>query len=403
MNDKLIEAVFLYLNGERVSLVQGTIVAISAESEDDAIELYKKIKADKSIEDRLFSALRVPQSKQRFYANASSLFDLLAHLHQDGYGFGHLGHLLSIIEETKYNFYRRLRTASLIVLAAAGLGSFAYVKPEQIYRLITFITDRLPELVLEWIRRTFSLLKNLTFIGAATTCLRYVMFIYLTFYHGISNLSQKLTALLFRTIATGLNLTAYALIFRAAGVATPLSGLLFIAASSIGIIESVARYLMIRYKPAPKDETATGWTLRAEQIREENQQNFTIQEMIIRVFFALMIAAVITTWCFIPGSILLTLGFMAGMSALSSIESLVFSKLETHHAVKLQQKLELEKLRAEEPLAATKKIDSAQNPHITVQTTPESPTLSDISLFRPGKKRRIEEAYEPNPAPGCTY
>ncbi len=335
---KLTEAVFLYLNGERVSLVQSTIVALSVESEKDAKALYKAIKVDTKLEQQLFLALRVPKAQQKFYTNAPHLFALLTHLHQDGYGFGHLGHLLAIIDETQYNFYRRLQTAGLFTTALAGIGATAHFQPERALRILAFIISRLPLILLEWLRRTFSLLKNLTFIGAAYGVFRYILFIYNTFYHGFSNLTQKLSALFFRTLAMGLNLGAYGIIFLSAGIPTPLSASLFIAASFVGVIESVARYIVIRYKPAPKDNTIQDrWIMEADLIRENNQRHFAVKEMLLRVFFALAIATIVTVWSFIPGSIFLTLGFMAGIAVLGWIESLAFSKLESKNTIKLQK------------------------------------------------------------------
>lgn len=341
---KLTETVFLYLNGERVSLVQGTIVALSTESEEDAEKLYKKIPVTSDLEAQLFRLLRVPPNQHKFYVNKPHLFSLLAHLHQDGYGSGHLGYLLSLISETKYYFYRRLNRMGFIAFLISGVGIFLRLKPEQAARLSQFIVNRLPTILLDWFQKTFSLLKNLTFIGALYSLGRYVMFLYDTFYHGFSNLSQKLTALSFRTLATSLNLAAYGIIFWASGVATPLSGFLFIAASFMSAVESLAHYIVIRYRPVAKDNhIEDAWLKRADEIREENQQQFATKEMFIRVFFALLVTAIVTAWClFAPQSILLTIGFMAALMVAGQIESLIFSKLEARNASHLQTQLQAE-------------------------------------------------------------
>jgi hypothetical protein len=401
---KLSEAVFLYLNGERVSLIQATIVALSAESEQDAKNLYKQIKVTKAMQNELFATLRVPKNQQKFYTEAPHLLALLAHLHQDGYGSGHLGHLLNIIDETKYNFYRQLRRLGLAATTLGGIGALIYLKPEQASRIIEFVMNRLPTLLLNWLMRTFSLLKNLTFIGIANTCVRYIIFLYNTFYHGFSNLSQKLMSVFFRTASTALNLSAYAMIFWTAGLATPLSAILFISASLVAVIESIAHYMAIRFRPVTKDQQVLDpWLMKADLIREENQKTFAMTMMTHRTGFALIIAAITAVWCImVPGGIFLTLTFMAAIMIAGWLETLGASNLEAKNAIKLQKVLQ-EAKEGESSLVTTNTCSpvktaahqAASASHQAQATPSQEPGKSSKSLRffdKPDTKRMPNEA-----------
>ncbi len=370
---KLTDAVFLYLDGERLIVTESILTSISEETEQDAKLLYKKIPVTRTLEKRILETLRVPQNQYQFYVNQSNLLELLTHLHQDGYASGHLGYFLALIDKTKYHFYRRLGHASMLAFIFTNIGVFFALKREKAVEILQFILNQLPQLALHWIQKTFSLPKNLTFIGLSYNLLRYFMFLYDTFYHGFSNLLQKITAVSFRTLATGLSVAAYGLIFSASGIATPLSGLFFIASSFVGAIESFISYLMIRYQPAKKETNTThAWLNRADEIREENQKHFITKEMLFRVFLGLVATAVVAAWCFFaPQTIVFTLIFMGTLMLLARTESFGLSKLQANNAKHLQKMLEKEYDLYNQTDFVTQNVASrdAEGPDSTVPTS----------------------------------
>lgn len=339
--NKLLSTVYRYLDGEDIAKIKADLNISCNKAEAHAKTLYKSIVVDVKIENALFNILQVPQSAQKNYRNKEDFLKLLTHLHQDGYSHGHLAHLLVLIDKTKYHNYKGIKLAILSSFTLINVGAFFHIYPEYLKKAQQFILSVLPRIIFDWIKKTFSILQNLTFIGIIYTSVTFLSFFYHTFYHGFSNLSQKLTATLFKGTATSLSLTAYVICFLAAGVATPLTGILFISSSALDVVQSVVNYCMIRFKSAPKDQAASPtWEILADKVRRENQRQHAGKTVWINLGTALLLTGLVTMWCFFPPSILLTIGCMATSLAINTIKSLVLSRIETQYTVKLQHALQ---------------------------------------------------------------
>lgn len=339
--NKLINTVYGYLNGADITKVRAILNATCNETEADAKSLYKSILVYPKIEEELFKMLQVPESMQKNYRNKEHLFELLTHLHQDGYSHGHLAHFLTLIDKTKYHNYKGTKIAILSSFTLVNISAFFYIYPEYFRKAQQFILSVLPRILFDWIKKTFSILRNLPFIGIIYTSVTFFAFLYQTFYHGLSNLSQKLTAVFFRGAATGLSLTAYIMCFLTAGVATPLTGILFISGSAIDVIQSVVNYCMIRFKPIPKHEsTSPTWEIVADHVRQKHQQQHAGKTVWVNLGAAILLTAVVAMWCFFPPSILLTLGCMAATVVVSGVKYLTLSHIEAQYTEKLQRSLQ---------------------------------------------------------------
>jgi len=339
--NKLINVVYDYLNGVDTSIVRATLTVLCNETEGDARSLYQSILVYPENENALFKMLRVPQNKQKNYRDAMNLFELLTHLHQDGYGHGHLGFLLRLINDTKYHHHLGLKRAVASSIIIMSTAAFFYIYPQYFQQTRRFIATILPRILLDWIKKTFSILRNITFIGMGYSIITFLLFLYQTFYHGFSNLNQKLTAVFFKSSATSLSLAGYILCFLAAGVATPLTGVLFISAAGVDVIESLVSYFMIRlkplFKPNPNDST---WNELADRARQINQREQALKSMWVKLGGALLVTGLVAVWCFFPPSLILTLTCMASITVVGLIKAAMLSSIESGYTEKLQKKLQ---------------------------------------------------------------
>jgi hypothetical protein len=373
---KLIKTVYAYLNGGDTGQIRTTLAQLCNDTESDAKSLYQSILTYPDIEDTLFDMLRVPKDKQKNYRDKINLFSLLTHLHQDGWGHGHLSFLLTLINDTTYHHYRGTKSSILSSIMLINTGAFFYRYPQYFHNTLRFISTVLPRIILEWVKKTFSILQNITFIGMSYTTFMFLIFLYKTFYHGLSNLNQKLTAVFFRGSATGLSMAGYILCFLAAGVATPLTGILFISGSAIDVVESVISYLMIRLKPmSKKDVHNQTWHDIADQARQESQRKQAGKSVWIKLSAALIVTAIVAIWCFFPPSLVLTLTCMAAISVIGVVKSLILSSIESKYTEKLQKTLQT----AAQSLAE----DDTQSPVSSNAIAPSSQKKLKLNHQRP--------------------
>ncbi len=331
--------VYDYLQGEKIPLVRSFLDKNCAEQKQDANILYEAVPVHPVTAQRLFVLLHVPKEKQSTYANVQTLLTLLTSLHQDGYAHDHLAYLLGLIEQTKYK--RSGRTLLMFgALLSTGLGGVFYLKPDYFNALNQLITAILPRIVLGWLKKTFSLLRNLPLLGIVYTCSSLISHTYRTVYYGGSNFSQKWAAFSFKATSISLSLAGYVLCFLAAGVATPVSGILFITSSTIDVAESFFTFYLINQKPRPKRESLEKtWEALADHTRNENQQQRASQSIWVKLTAATLITAAVTIWCVFPPSLFIMLSCMAFITLVGFIKSAMVERIDTAAATALQASL----------------------------------------------------------------
>jgi hypothetical protein len=413
--ERAINSVFDYLHGASVPVIHALLEENCNKIKQSSKETYQLIQVSPEVRQRLFSLLLVPKNKQKCYNNTTSLRVLLTRLDQDGYGHNHLVHLLHLINTTKQK-QAWLPALMTSLLSLTGLGVFFYIKPGYFKTAYQFLLTHVPRL-LKGLMKTFSILRNVPLLGMAYSSASLIWHGLQTFYYGTSNLSPKLTSMFFSTLTHGLSIAGYALCFMASGVATPLTSMLFVMSASVDMVRSLVNYGMLRQKAYPPlGSLENTWEAHADHARQKTQRNHAVDALWTNFMIALLSTAVITTWCFFPPSIVLTLGCMSAILLMKFVKSIIMNHLNEKHAVTLQTRLQL----IDAPLAsqgitpAPMQTMKSAPPVVTADLTPtrklvhhkqNAPsTTSHSSFFKPlpSAVRAGNEEEILNHAPACS-
>lgn len=330
--DILSEIVTSYLRGEEISSIRSRLRAVCSEKKQNASALYREITASPEITKNLYPLLQVPGEKQDSYGNNQTLLTLLTRLNKDGHDYDHLAYLLGLIDQTKYT--RSWRNTLIVgALLSVGLGGFFYLKPDYFHTLQHLITVILPRFVLAWLEKTFSLLRNIPLIGIVYTSSSLIWQTIQMLYYGVSHASQTWTAFAFKTASISASLAGYVVCLLAAGVANPVTSMLFITSSIIDVAESFVTFYMINQRPCPTSDSP-------EQVmRYQAQQQRAAHTLWVKLTAATLITAAVTIWCVCPPSLLIMLSCMASIHLVGFIKCAIIEHINSKSAISLQKSL----------------------------------------------------------------
>lgn len=331
-DSELIEIVYSYLKGDNLNIIR---IKLEEQCDTvDAIVLYQNQPLNQSEREGILGLLYVPKAQYKNYVAIDRLYPLLAQLQLDGHGHNHLDYLLKLINEARYKRSWHIPVAILTFMSTL-LGGLIYLNPS-VARSIETLYSRIAPYLLNWLDKTFSLLRNLPLLGMTYSLGKLLSNLYKTLFHGATNTHQKLTTLTFQVFSGGLSLAGYVLSYLAAGVATPLAGMLFVSSALVDIVESWYIYYSIQNKPRPPTPTINTFESRANELCLRNQKEHASNTVWINVGAALFIAGAIAVWCFAPPSLPLILGCVLFISAISYIKSASLDLLNARYAKELQ-------------------------------------------------------------------
>lgn len=341
LKNKLIDVIYHYLDGQDLAITRQKLATLSQENHMDVKKLYQSLVVYPHLETQLLTTLRVPKQYQKHYKKKPNLYELLTHLHQDGYGHGHLKYLLTLIEDTQYKPYKNLQITGSLLAVVLSIATLFYFKPKYFRATLQLISKALPQLLIKIGKKIAGVPAGLTLVGMVYTSALYLYFLYRTFSYGVSNFNQKFFDLFFRTSATALSLAGYTLCFLASGAASPLTAILFISGSAVDVVESLFTYCTIRFKSLPeRNSLEQTWNVLSNHARKESQQNHAGKELVVKLTAALMITALVTIWCIFPPSLLITLGCLISIGVVGFIKSSILNRLDANHTAKLQSTLQ---------------------------------------------------------------
>ena len=359
--DLLSDIVMQYLSGAEISSIRAHLIAASSEKKQDARALYNDRPASLAIRTTLYSLLRVPEEQQLSYPEDLKLLTLLSRLNIDGHDYDHLAYLLGLIDETTY---KRSWRNELIVgaLLSVGLAGLFYLKPDYFYRLQDLITVILPRVVLAWLEKTFSLLRNIPLIGIVYTSSSLIWQTIQMLYYGVSHASQTWTAFAFKAASIIASLAGYVVCLLAAGVANPVTSMLFITSSIIDVAESFFTFYMINQRPSPNED------FPEQVMRYQAQQQRATHTLWVKLTAATLITAAVTIWCVCPPSLLIILSCMASIHLVGFIKWAIVEQIDKKACISLQKSLKT---------VYTPEAKPHVNPSISISSNP----LITLGLF----------------------
>ncbi len=333
----LIAIVNDYLQGATLAQIELSLKKLCNTTHHNAKYLYQHAQIDAIACQTLFQTLNLPQELASHYDKSESLFVLLKRLHEDGYGHNHLDYLLKRINHIKpQRFWRRVMIA---VVSTMGVGSYFIATQQNPLRWLYELTIILfPSIVLNWLKRTFSLLKNIPLVAIIYNSCWLVWDVFNRFYYGFANIKQKLIATAFDVLTKGAIIVGYVITIVAAGVATPVAGILFIFSAMMDVAESIVNFISIMNKPLLATAQQTH-AQQIDQVRQKNQQRLVSNTLWIKVSAAILTSVAVAVWCFCPLNFVLVLSVIASMILISTIKSMVINQIEYNHSVWLQTEI----------------------------------------------------------------
>jgi hypothetical protein len=348
-SEELKDIVIKYLQGQSIRTVKIRLSEVSEACDRGGKDLFKSLPINPSLANDKFivailGSLNIKRSEmdssqyEKLISKSQNVHELLTLLYHDGYH--HVGYLLTLIEKTK----PPRNWANIFILGtllSGGLGIFAYFKNEYIDAAIAWATETFPN-VINWLGRTFSLLRNVPLLGIINTSLNLTWVWYSTFSNGTTTTQYKLQNLLFKTLTAGFAIGAYYLTFLAGGVLPFLAAVLFVLGSSIDVIKGVYNYFQTQNELLsllPVLDNEHSWEELAELERAKNLRYRSLQSVWVKLAAAILTTIAVIVWNFSPPNLILTVSCMVVMTLISMTKRTLLSGIQENYAHRLQKNI----------------------------------------------------------------
>lgn len=374
-----------FLQGEPISVIRVRLQNECADSKIGCKELYQGVNLEES-EDALFipailNSLNIKKSSSRklgpyenLLSKSTSLHDLLIHLYYSGHH--QVGYLIDLIESTKprHNWPLLFTVATTI---SASISALFLTKQDYLDAFAAWIERAFPT-AMNWIGRTFSILRNIPLLGIIAHSISLLWNWYNTFAYGTGNTPSKWTDLAFKTVTAAFNIASYALLFASAGVMSLPAASLAVLGSGIDVIKSMftffnSKHTMAHLKVPNKDDN---WETRAEYERIQNQHHYAKRSFGIKLTAALLVTAAMAVWCFFPPSFVLTICCMSLIAFVSLAKWSSITTIHEENAKKLQRSL--------------KSIDTALRPELSLSQQNLLTRLQDRQESLDAREKELE-------------
>ena len=355
------EIVLDFLQGQTISVVRVRLQNECVDSKTGCKELYQGVTLEESVEalyiPAILNSLNIKKSTSRkqgpyedLLNKSANLYELLIHLYYSGHH--QVGYLIDLIESTKpkYNWPLLFTVATAI---SAGISAIFLTKQNYLNAFAEWIERAFPT-AMNWIGRTFSLLRNIPLLGIIAHSISLLRNWYTTFAYGTSNTPSKWTDVAFKTVTAALKIGSYALLFASAGVMSIAAASLAVLGSGIDVIKSMftffnSQHTMAHFKAPNKEDN---WETRAEYERVKNMHQYAKRSFGIKLTAAILVTAAMAVWCFFPPSFVLTICCMSLIAFVSLAKWSSLTTIHEENAKKLQRSL--------------KNIDTALRPELNL-------------------------------------
>ncbi len=348
-SDNLKDIVLHYLQGEAINVAHVRLQAECAELQQDCTSLYQSIHIEGEDEDvfirAILGSLNIKKSRhpklqgpyEKLLDNSDNLHELLTHLYHDGHH--HVGYLLRLIENTK----PKPDLTPIFVFGAissVGLGGLLFAFKVQMITLGHWFIHTFPSVV-NWLGKTFSLLRNIPFLGIIFYGLGLLWSWYHTFTNGTTTTMERLNRLFFKTLTAGLTISAYALSYLAEGAMTISAAVLFVLSASTDVFQSLFDWFRSRraLQTLPPPADSANWEIVAEYRRAKNLHQHTLKTVWIKLGAAILTTIAVGVWNFFPPTFAVAVGCIAFIWLIGLAKWSILRNFEEESANNLQRKL----------------------------------------------------------------
>ena len=315
---KLKEIVIQFLQGEPIGVIKIRLQVECTEWDKNCTYLYKSMPLDPENDpfiQAILGSLNIKKSNYRamghyekLLAKSKNYHELLKNLYHDDYQ--HVGDLLTLIDDARP---KRNWTIPLIAgtLSGALVALVVYLNKKTVMAFSDWLTHRFP-VGASWIKKTFTLLRNVPLAGIIYSGLGLMLSWYRTFVNGTMTTATKLTRLCFKTLTAGLDISAYTLSFFAAGAMSIPGALLSVLSSSTDVFQGVfswfhsrqAMHKLTQQRPQPNSDS--DWATLAEHERCKSIHQRSLSSFMTRLGAAIFKTIAIGIWCFSPPNFFIT-------------------------------------------------------------------------------------------------
>lgn len=342
--------VLKYLHGEAIDVVQVRLQIECAGLNKSAKSIYRAISATRQDDPYVEAILRslgitrgTNESEQAEYQallkQSKSLYGLLVSLSHRGNI--HASDLVNLIEKTKpkTNWTLWLFLGSG---ASAVFGGIIYYQREYFHALIEWFKRTLP-FVINWLSKTATILKSLPVLGIGYNALNLAVNWYLTLSSGTLSLTQKMSALFFKSLTLGLKISAYGLTYLAGGMMSYPAATLSVLSASIDLFKSsfelgTSIYALTQLKlKSPDEEDDNEWSRIADYHRQKNLHQRTMHAAWVSLAAAVLTTLAVAIWCFSPPNLAVAICCVAFITFVSLTRNSIVSHINEQHAHSLQK------------------------------------------------------------------
>lgn len=284
------------------------------------------------------NATKDEQSLHYKLLKKQTVYELLAYLARHHHP--HVRALLKRIERTtpKPNWVLYSVGATLF---SAGISAVIYSQKANVEQIVAWLAHQFP-LVMQWIDKTLSTLRNIPILGLIYNGLTLFWSWYRILSNDLLSTHQKGYKLLFKTLTIGLVIGSYVLSFLAAGSMPMAAASLFVLSASIDIVKSIFFFYKNNQSLSVFNNGSHEELLppaRAEETRLRHRKAYMQQTIGIKLIAAILTTGLVALWVFAPPSLVLTTCCLMVITFVGISKQLIINRIKNKCSEKLQTNL----------------------------------------------------------------
>ena len=272
---------------------------------------------------------------EKVLSKSKNLYDVIKILSDDGHEHAEylLGELIKKIKPRR-NWTLIFLLSSVV---SAALGGLTYYHRQHLAAIGQWFSSTFP-VVVSWLAKTFSILRNIPLLGIIGNGVVLIWNWYNALSNGTTIPTRKLHNLLFKTLATGLTISAYTFSFLAAGTITIGAAILFVLSSTTKVFQG--GYNWWKNSRPIKPEDTEEWEVLAQYERANNLHQRSKYSALVNIGAAMFTTIAVAIWNIFPPSLVVTVFCVSFISLITLTEWSILSSINESAAYRLQMALE---------------------------------------------------------------
>lgn len=272
---------------------------------------------------------------EKVLSKSKNLYDVIKILSDDGHE-----QVEYLLEELIKNIKPRRNWTLIFLLSSvvsAALGGLTYYHRQHLAAIGQWFSSTFP-VVMNWLARTFSILRNIPLLGIIGNGLVLIWNWYNALSNGTAMPTRKLHNLLFKTLAVSLTISAYTLSFLAAGTITISAAILFVLSSATKVLQG--GYNWWKNSRPVRPQNTEVWEILAQYERAESLHQRFKYSALVNIGAAVFTTIAVGIWNLFPPSLIVTIFCVSFISLTTLTEWSLLSTISESAAYRLQAALE---------------------------------------------------------------